>query len=159
MPTDTELQLQEKIAVTPPPAAVDNTSLMVVEPVGIEKTSEFQKWLTEKCEEVRRYLKLSFNNELPAEKLVFHAMHLGYPDPVGQLRTHARIWGYNYKVRNEKTGELENVTNPANGQLMSYVVWQKLDPPVMPIEVTNPALESDADLNSEDFEPEPVLAT
>jgi hypothetical protein len=136
MPTETELQPQQKDA-TP---AIDNRDLMIVAPVGLEQT------------DVQRYLKLSFNLELPSEKIIFHALHLGYPDPVGQLRTHARIWGYNYKINGE------NAVNPATGQLMSYVVWQKLDPPVMPIEVTDPPLESDVDPESEEFNVEPLTA-
>ena len=160
MPIQTELQLQEKdvIAPAPGPAKINNTGFLL-EPVGLEQTPEFNTWLTEKLTEVLRYLKLSFNLEVPAENLLFHPLHLGYPDPIGQLRTHARIWGYNYKIKNEKTGELENAINPETGQLMSYMVWQKLNPSVMPIEVTDPPLESDVDTAPNNFEPEePVVA-
>ena len=148
--TETELQLQQKSTIEPSsPTAV--TGLMV-EPVGLERTPEFQDWIAQKTGEVLRYLKLSFNRELPAEKLVFHSTHLGYPDPIGQLRTHARIWGYNYKINGE------TAINPATEQPMSYVVWQILDPPVMPVEVADPSLEFDQDVAPEDFEPEPVTA-
>lgn len=155
MPTKikTELEPEQNNVVAIATADTPTTNLMVVEPVGLELTQEFQAWLEEKSAECLNYLKLSFNQELPVEKLVFHAVHLGYPDPIGQLRTHARIWGYNYKIRNE-VGEFETVTNPETGKLMSYVVWQKLDPPVTPIQVADPPLESDTDTAAEDFEPE-----
>jgi len=142
----------------PAPAEDNNTNLMLVEPVGQEQTAEFQDWLKQKSKEVIDYLKRSYNQELPAENLVFHPAHLGYPDPVGQLRTHARIWGYNYKAKGEN-GEMENVINSETQQPMSYIVWQKLDPPVMPVEVTAPPLKSDEDtVAPEDFEAEPATA-
>lgn len=113
--------------------------------IDLEQTQEFQLWQASKLEECLRYLKLSFNLELPAKKLVFHPVHLGYPDPVGQLRTHARIWGYNYKI------DGETAINPATNQPMSYVVWKILDPPVV---VTDPPLESDVETEAEfDIEP------
>ena len=150
--TEAELQPQQKSTIDLSPGVTDITSLMAVEAVGLEQTPEFQAWTKEKAKEVLRYLKLSFNKELPVEKLVFHATHLGYPDPVGQLRTHARIWGYNYKINGE------TAINPATEQPMIYVVWQTLDPPVMPLEVADPPLEFDQDVAPEDFEPEPITA-
>lgn len=152
--TETELQQQKSVVDPSLPTAISQPSLMVVDPVGLEQTSEFQSWLKERAKEVLNYLKLSFNKEVAVEKLVFHPIHLGYPDPNGQLRTHARIWGYNYKL------DGENVINPETQQPMSYVVWQKLDPPVMPIEVADPPLESDQDTPPEEFEPdtEPAAA-
>lgn len=115
------------------PTAID-VQKDAVQAVDLETTSEFQAWQASKLQECLRYLKLSFNLEIPPGKLVFHPVHLGYPDPVGQLRSHARIWGYNYKINGE------NIVNPATGELMSYVVWQILDPPVV---VSDPSLESD----------------
>ncbi len=112
--------------------------------IDLEKTPEFESWKAAKLEECVRYLKLSFGLEMPVEKLVFHLVHLGYPDPIGQLRTHARIWGYNYKI------DEEIVINPATNQPMSYVVWQALDIPV----VSNPSLESDEDTSDADFDTE-----
>jgi hypothetical protein len=145
----------QKNAVVP---AENNTTLMLVKPVGLETTPEFQAWLEEKATEVLRYLKLSYNQELPLENLIFHPAHAGYPDPIGQLRTHARVWGYNYKIKGEN-GELENAINPETDQPMMYIVWQKLDPPPAPIEVAYPELESDEDIAPEDFDAEPATAT
>lgn len=117
-----------------------------VQPADLEETPEFKAWLESKIQECLRYLKLSFNMELPAEKLLFYPEYLGYPDPVNQLRSHARIWGYNYKIGGE------NVVNPATEQPMSYVVWQILDQPVV---VTDPILESDQETEAE-FDSEPA---
>ena len=146
MPVETPVGIPEKSELTP----ASNTTILMSKPVGLEESLEFQTWLKDKLAEVLRYLKLSFNLELSADKLLFYPFHLGYPDPIGQLRTHARIWGYNYKI------DGENAINPATGQLMSYVVWQILDPPVMPIEVTEPPLEFDEDNASESFDAEPT---
>ena len=112
--------------------------------LDLEQTPEFQTWQADKIQECLRYLKLSFNVELLAEKLVFYPAHLGYPDPVGQLRSHARIWGYNYKI----DGEI--AVNPATNELMTYTVWQTLDQPVV---VADPILESDEETGAE-FIPE-----
>lgn len=135
MPTETDINLQK-----------DTVQSTIVD---LEQTSEFKTWQTTKTEECLRYLKLSFNQDLPAEKLVFHPTHLGYPDPVGGLRSHARIWGYNYKI------DGENVVNPATGELMQYTVWQKVDPPVV---VENPNLPSDEDEGGAEFDTEPTDA-
>ena len=94
-----------------------------IKPTDLEQTPEFQSWLQAKTQECLRYLKLSFNVDLPAEELLFYPEYLGYPDQVGQLRSHARIWGYNYKINGE------NAINPATNQAMAYVVWQVLDIP------------------------------
>lgn len=125
MPTDTKLQEETQTAI-----------------IDLEETPEFQLWKASKLEECLRYLRLSFNLELPAEKLLFHPAQLGYPDPVRQLRSHARIWGYNYKI------EGENVINPATGQLMSYVVWQILEPPVVVADLESDS-ETDAKFDAE----------
>lgn len=114
----------------------------------LEKTPEFQAWVKAKTQECLRYLELSFTLKLQPEKLLFYPDYLGYPDPVGQLHSHARIWGYNYKINEEIA------INPATGQRMTYVVWQVLDQPVV---VANPVLESDEGIGTE-FDAEPVEA-
>lgn len=89
----------------------------------LEKTQEFQAWVDAKLCECVRYVKLSFGEELPKEKLTMRLASLGFPDPVLQQRGHAQIWGYNYK-----DNEGNNIVNPATNQVMSYIVWKSLAP-------------------------------
>ena len=89
-------------------------------PKDLEETPEFKDWKQSKLLECLRYLKLSFNEDLEPERLIFRLLEDGYPDQ-DELRSHARIWGYNYK---DEKGEI--AVNPINGKQMTYVVWKVL---------------------------------
>ena len=89
--------------------------------IDLEETPEFQAWKKAKLDETIRYLKLSFGEDLPIEKLSLRLASDGYPDPILQQRGHAQVWGYNYK---DLDGNI--AVNPANNKLMSYTCWKLL---------------------------------
>jgi hypothetical protein len=99
----------------------------------LEKTARFKEWEKAKLEECSQYVKRSFNEVLPASRMMMFLTESGFPDPILQQNAHARIWGYNYELEPGITA-----INPATGKPMTYTVWKKLlaDPQIEPVEST-----------------------